>query len=249
MELKAVIIDDETSSRNALRQKLATNCPEVIIVGECENGEDGIVLIEEKKPDILFLDIEMPRMNGFVMLQHLTHRDFEIIFTTAYDQYAIKAIRFSAIDYLMKPIEVEELKSAVEKATQKRRHSLPDKRIENLLYNLAEEKETHARIAIPSLEGILFINISEIIYLEAESNYTIIHTTENKKITVSKTLKDFEELLPSSMYIRIHHSFIINKKLIQRYVKGEGGQVVMSNGAILHVSRRKKEEFIRAIGH
>jgi len=182
------------------------------------------------------------------MLQKLSNRNFELIFTTAYDHYAIKAIRFSALDYLVKPIEVEELKSAVERAIQKRSQHLPNNRIENLLYNIAEEKEIKARIAIPSVEGLLFVNLVEIIYLEAESNYTFIFLQNDKKITVSKTLKEFEELLPSSVFIRIHHSYIVNKKYIQRYIKGEGGQVVMTNGKILDVSRRKKEEFMKAIG-
>jgi len=247
-KMKAIIIDDEPSSRNALRQKLSVYCSEVNIIAECENGEQGIAAIEEKNPDIVFLDVEMPRMNGFVMLQKLGNRNFELIFTTAYDHYAIKAIRFSALDYLVKPIEVEELKSAVERAGQKRLLHLPNNRIENLLYNIAEEKEILARLAIPSAEGLLFINVGDIIYLEAESNYTFIFLQNDKKITVSKTLKDFEELLPSSFFIRVHHSYIINKKYIQKYLKGEGGQVVMSNGKILDVSRRKKEEFMKAIG-
>lgn len=246
--LKAIIIDDESSSRNALRQKLSQHCGDINIINECENGEMGIAAIEELKPDIVFLDVEMPRMNGFVMLQNLKNRDFEIIFTTAYDHYAIKAIRFSALDYLVKPIEVSELRSAVERAKEKRLKNLPDKRIENLLFNIAEEKEIQSRIAIPSLEGLLFINVSDILYLEAESNYTYIFLKNGKKITVSKTLKDFEELLPSSIFIRIHHSYIINKKCIQKYIRGEGGQVVMENGKILDVSRRKKEEFMKLIG-
>jgi len=248
-KLKAIIIDDEASSRNALRRKLTTYCEDVAIIGECDNGEKGILIIEDMKPDIVFLDIEMPRMNGFVMLQKLDNRNFELIFTTAYDHYAIKAIRFSALDYLVKPIEVQELKSAVDRARQKRFRHLPNNRIENLLYNIAEEKEIHARLAIPSAEGLLFVNVGDIVYLEAESNYTFIFLLNDKKITVSKTLKDFEELLPSSIFIRIHHSYIINKNHIQKYMKGEGGQVVMTNGKILDVSRRKKEEFMKSIGY
>ena len=248
-KLKAIIIDDEASSRNTLRQKINLNCPQISIIAECENAEQGIISIEENNPDIVFLDVEMPRMNGFAMLQNLNKKDFELIFTTAYDYYAIKAIRFSALDYLVKPIEVDDLRSAVERAEKKRIHQTTDNRIENLLYNISEEKELNARIAIPSMEGLIFISISDIIYLEAESNYTLIYLQTNKKITVSKTLKEFEDLLPGSLFIRIHHSYMINKKFIQRYIRGEGGQVVMSNGKILDVSRRKKEEFMKAIGY
>ena len=236
------------NSRNSLRQKIMNHCPGIDIIAECEDGEEGILAIEENKPDIVFLDVEMPRMNGFVLLQRLSNRDFEVIFTTAYDHYAIRAIRFSALDYLVKPIEVEELKSALERARQKRQQHVPDQRIDNLLHNLLEEQASNSRIAIPSMEGLQLINISDTIYLEAESNYTIFFMKENNKITVSKTLKDFEELLPQAIFIRIHHSYIINKKSIRKYIRGEGGQVVMTNGRTLDVARRKKEEFLKAIG-
>jgi two-component system LytT family response regulator len=242
------LIDDESNSRNSLRQKLISYCPEVNIIAEAENGEEGIKAIELRKPDIVFLDVEMPRMNGFAMLQQLQHRNFELIFTTAYDHYAIRAIRFSALDYLVKPIEVDTLKEAVERAREKKQINSPNQRIETLLYNLLDEKNVHTRIAIPSMEGLQFVEIADIIYLEAESNYTFINLQPTARITVSKTLKDFEELLPAGIFIRIHHSFIINKNHIRKYLKGEGGQVLMSNGKMLDVARRKKEEFMKAIG-
>ena len=147
--LTAIIIDDESSGRNALRQKLTTHCAAVTIVAECENGEEGIKNIEEKKPDIVFLDVEMPRMNGFTMLQQLHNRNFELIFITAYDHYAIKAIKFSALDYLVKPVEVEDLKTAVEKAIQKRKHSSGNERIDLLLQNLMNKKKKNIS-ALPS---------------------------------------------------------------------------------------------------
>jgi len=248
-KLKAIIIDDESRSRQSLTQKIVMNCEDVEIIAECENGEQGIVAIEEKKPDIIFLDVEMPRMNGFTMLQQLSNRDFELIFTTAYDHYAIRAIKFSALDYLVKPVEVEELKEAIERVKQKRKKDTTNERLETLLYNLMNEKNQSNRIAISSIEGLQFVEINDIIYLEAESNYTIIYISSAEKITVSKTLKDFEELLPHAVFIRIHHSWIINKKHVQKYLKGEGGQVIMSNGKTLDVARRKKDEFMKAIGH
>jgi two-component system LytT family response regulator len=247
-QLTAILIDDESNSRNSLRQKLISYCPDVNIIAEAENGEEGIKSIEQHKPDIVFLDVEMPRMNGFAMLQQLQHRNFELIFTTAYDHYAIRAIRFSALDYLVKPIEVDTLKEAVERAREKKQTNSPNPRIETLLYNLLDEKNIHARIAIPSMEGLQFLEIADIIYLEAESNYTFINLQATPRVTVSKTLKDFEELLPAAIFIRIHHSFIINKNHIRKYLKGEGGQVLMSNGKMLDVARRKKEEFMKAIG-
>lgn len=247
--LTAIIIDDETSSRNTLRQKLHNHCPEVTIIAECENAEEGIENIEQKKPDIVFLDVEMPRMNGFTMLQHLKNKNFEVIFITAYDHYAIKAIKISALDYLVKPVEVEDLKTAVEKAIQKRKQSPGNNRVELLLQNILDEKKEHQRIAISSMEGLQFVVTDDIIYMEANSNYTIFFLTGNRKITATKTLKDFEELLPASIFIRIHHSYLINKNGVEKYIKGDGGQVLMKNGVTLDVARRKKEEFMKAVGY
>jgi two-component system, LytTR family, response regulator len=246
--LTAIIIDDETSSRSSLRQKLTKYCTGITIISECENGEEGVKTIEEKKPDIVFLDVEMPRMNGFTMLQQLTNKNFEVVFITAYDHYAIQAIKFSALDYLVKPVEIADLKAAVEKAVQKRKISVQNERLEMLLQNLMNDKKELQRIAIPSLDGFQFVETENIIYLEANSNYTCFYLINNAKITVAKTLKDFEELLPASVFIRIHHSYIINKNLVEKYINGKGGQVVMKNGAVLDVARRKKDEFMKAIG-
>ncbi|MEJ7587344.1 MAG: LytTR family DNA-binding domain-containing protein [Ferruginibacter sp.] len=247
--LTAIIIDDEPNSRNALRQKLHNHCPTVEVIAECENGEEGIISIEKNKPDIVFLDVEMPRMNGFTMLHQLKTRNFEIIFITAYDHYAITAIKFSALDYLVKPVEVGDLKTAVEKAAQIKSLAQGNTRIDLLLQNLLEEKTAHQRIVISSMEGLQFVATNEIIYLEASSNYTSFFLSGNRKITATKTLKDFEDLLPSTVFIRIHHSYLINKNCVEKYIKGEGGQVLMTNGVTLDVARRKKEEFIKAIGH
>ena len=245
----AIIIDDETSSRNSLRQKLTNHCTEIQIIGECENGEAGIKMLTNKKPDIVFLDVEMPRMNGFTMLQQLPQKNFEVIFITAYDHYAIKAIKFSALDYLVKPVAIEDLKTAIEKAAQKRKQSQGNERLELLLENLMTYNKELQRIAIPSMEGLQFVETGHIIYLEANSNYTCFYLVNSIKITVAKTLKDFEELLPTSIFMRIHHSYIINKNLVKKYIKGEGGQVVMCNDTVLDVARRKKEEFMRVMGH
>jgi len=247
--LTAIIIDDETSSRNSLKQKLTNHCQDINIIGECENGEAGIKMLTSKKPDIVFLDVEMPRMNGFSMLQQLHNKNFEVIFVTAYDHYAIKAIKFSALDYLVKPVAIEDLKLALDKASQKRQQADGNKRLELLLQNLLTEKSELQRIAIPSMEGLQFVETGHIIYLEANSNYTCFYLTNGTKLTVAKTLKDFEELLPSSIFMRIHHSYIINKNLVKKYIRGEGGQVMMINDTVLDVARRKKEEFMRVMGH
>ena len=245
--LKAVLIDDDISNLSALSEKLNKHCPQVNIISICENAADGIHAIDSLHPDLVFLDVEMPVMNGFVMLQKLSYKDFELIFVTAYDHYAIKAIRFSALDYLVKPVDIDDLKLAVAKAENNKIKHTPGLQIEHLLECL--QKKTPRRIPIPTPEGLQFINLEDIVYLEASNNYTYIFLTPVQKFLVSRTLKDFEELLPSENFIRIHHSHIINKFFIEKYIRGEGGQVVMRNGTVLDVSKRKKTDFLQAIGH
>jgi two-component system LytT family response regulator len=245
--LKTIIIDDEKNSRDVLLNKITHLCPELQVVSLCENGEEGIVEIESRQPDVVFLDVEMPRMNGFTMLQQLTNRNFELIFTTAYDHYAVQALRFSALDYLIKPIMTEELTNAVKRAIEKRQTHTSNQRLENLLYNFMREKNFGQRIAIPLLDGLQFIEQDEILYLEAKSNYTEITLSNGTRIMVSRTLKEFEEMLPSAIFLRIHHSWLINKFHVKKYIKGDGGQVVMRNDRVMDVARRKKEEFLRSI--
>ena len=244
--LKAILIDDDQSNLNVLNERIAKHCPQVEVVALCDNAIDGKKAIEEQQPDIVFLDIEMPVMNGFVMLQQLTFRNFALIFVTAYDHYAIKAIRYSAIDYLVKPVDIEELKAAVEKAAENRKNLSGQSQLELLLDNI-HKKQTR-RISIPTAEGLQFINIDDIVYLEASDNYSIIYLNSKQKFIVSRTLKDFEELLPAETFVRIHHSSIINKNYVEKYIRGDGGQVVMRNGNVLDVSKRKKSEFLQAIG-
>jgi two-component system, LytTR family, response regulator len=243
--LKAILVDDEESSLSSLKEKLITYCPQVQIIALCSNAAKGIEAIDNLHPDIVFLDIEMPVMNGFVMLQQLTRKNFELVFTTAYDHYAIKAIRYSALDYLVKP---EDLKAAVQRAEEKRAHSYPNPQIELLVEQLVTRKNSPSRIAIPTTEGLQFVRLEDIIYLEASVNYTHFFCTNAVKYLVSRTLKDFEDMLPAEIFLRIHNSYIINKNFAEKYIRGEGGQVVLSNGAVLDVSKRKKSEFLKAIG-
>jgi len=243
--LKAVLIDDDESNLSSLSEKLTRHCPQVAIIAKCDNALDGIKAIETLMPDVVFLDIEMPVMNGFVMLQEIAHKNFELVFVTAYDHYAIKAIRFSALDYLVKPVEIGELKQAVSNAEVNRNRLSSHTQIELLLEHL--QRKTPQRITIPTSDGLQIINLDDIIYLEASNNYTNIFLTI-KKYLVSRTLKDYEDLLPADKFLRIHQSFIINKTFVERYIRGEGGQVVMRNGDTLDVSKRKKSEFLHAIG-
>jgi two-component system, LytTR family, response regulator len=245
--MKAILVDDDTSNLNSLIEKLKRYCTQVEVIATCENAAEGINAINSLQPDIVFLDIEMPVMNGFVMLQQLTFKDFELIFVTAYDHYAINAIRYSALDYLVKPVEIEELVAAVSKAELNRSNKSAKERLDLLLEQF--NKKHPKRITIPTLEGLQFINIKDIVYLEASNNYTNIHLQDKSHFLVSRTLKDFEEMLPSENFVRIHNSNIINKDYVEKYIRGEGGQVVMKNGNVLDVSKRKKMEFLQAIGH
>lgn len=244
----AIIIDDEQKGRMALKQKLCDYCPQVKVLAEAADGYEGISIIEKHKPDIVFLDIEMPRLNGFDMLKQLKKINFQIIFTTAYDQYAIKAIKFSAFDYLLKPVDIEELKLACSKMGDMHIQAETSKKLEALEQNMHAQNPFN-KLAIPTLEGLLFFNIADIIQLEAHSNYTVIHFTNHPKLTASRTLKDFEELLPASIFFRTHHSHLINLNYVKKYVKGDGGQIELQNGNFVDVSRRKKEEFLQAIGY
>ncbi|MDQ6761430.1 MAG: LytTR family DNA-binding domain-containing protein [Bacteroidota bacterium] len=244
--LTAIIIDDEAKGRIALKQKLLDYCEEIQLAGEAENGLEGIKLIEKIQPDIVFLDIEMPRMDGFEMLHRLPEKNFHIIFTTAYDQYAIKAIKYAAFDYLLKPIDIEELKLSISKIhSHQQIHT--GKKLELLDQNLL--KNNFNKIAISTLEGLLFFDIGDIIHLEANSNYTTLYFNNRPKLLASKTLKDFEELLPADIFFRTHHSHLINLNYIKRYIRGDGGQIELQNGNYVDVSRRKKEDFLKAIGH
>lgn len=255
MMYKAIIIDDESKGRLALKQKLADYCPEIQVVAEADNGPEGIFLIGFHKPRIIFLDIEMPRMNGFDMLNEMEDKNFHIIFTTAYDQYAIKAIRFAAFDYLLKPVDIAELKAAVEKFDAMEKAQLKStgeataRQVALLKENMLQPKKQLHKLAIPTIDGLFFYDINDVMQLEANSNYTNIYFVNKTKITASKTLKEFEEILPEDIFFRAHHSHIINLNYIKRYIKGDGGQIELQNGNFVDVSRRKKDEFLKIIGY
>jgi len=246
--LTAIIIDDEQKGRLALKQKLQDYCPEVQLAGEAANGEEGLILIEKTHPQIIFLDIEMPRMNGFEMLHNLKSKNFHLVFTTAYDQYAIKAIKYAAFDYLLKPVDIEELRSVIKRIMQQPVHTNTIHRLEVLEENF-HPRNSLSKIAIPTLEGLLFYNTSDIVHLEAQSNYTLLYFINHPKLVASRTLKEFEDILPPDIFFRTHHSHIINLNYIKRYIKGDGGQIEMQNGNYVDVARRKKDEFLKTIRH
>lgn len=238
--ITAIIVDDESYSCESLATLLERYCAHVKVVDICTSGEQALQSIEQHAPDLVFLDIEMPHMNGFEMLKRLKQITFQLIFTTSYDQYAIKAIRFSALDYLLKPIDREELQTAVQKAVQKLEQTLPQQ-LNILLQKLTGSTTATQKIALPTMEGLQMIPVDSIISCASDSNYTNIFLKQKKKITVSKTLKDIEEMLEDYSFLRVHHSFLINTNEIEKYVKGEGGYLTMSDGSTVDVSRSRKE--------
>jgi two-component system, LytTR family, response regulator len=245
--LKEIIIDDEENGRLALKRKLENYCPEVEIVAEASSAETGMDAVDQHNPDIVFLDVEMPKLTGFDMLERLTPFTFHVIFTTAHDQYAIEAIRSNAFDYLLKPVDIEELKRAVSKISRLRE----PKTTEPSGTQLPKPGVLKAfnRIAIPTMEGRLFLDTATILHIEAQNNYTIFHFTDQPRMTVSRTLKEIEDILPADQFFRVHHSHIINLNFIRKYVKGNGGYIELQDGKMVDVSRRKKDEFLKLIGY
>ena len=240
---KAVIIDDESKARNALKNLIAKHCSNIVVVAEADCVKAGIETINANFPDIVFLDVQMPDGTGFDLLEQLGDVDFKVIFASAYDKFAIQAFRFSAIDYLLKPVEPDMLIEACSKLTGDNRITEINKKLEVLLNN----RNSFEKIALPTLDGINFVNIKEIIRCESDNNYTNIFLTGGRKFIVSKTLKEFDEMLSPFNFFRIHKSHLINLNYLQKYNKGEGGYVIMEDGSELEVSRRRKDDFIRAL--
>src|SRR5436190_20391226 len=206
--IKAIIVDDEPYCCESLVTLLERYCPAVKVADICHSGEAALFSIREQPPQILFLDIEMPRMNGFEMLEKIPEIKFEIIFTTSYDQYAIKAIRFSALDYLLKPVDREELQRAVQKVVERLHHPLPQQ-LEILLQKLHHPASAIQKIALPTMEGLHMVPVNTIISCASDSNYTVLLLKNKQKLIVSRTLKEIEEMLEEYSFLRVHHSYIV----------------------------------------
>ena len=242
--IRTIIIDDEEDGREALRLAIEQFCPQVQLVALCGSPQEGLSKIQELDPDLVFLDVQMPKMSGFDLLEKLGQINFEVIFVTAFDKYAIKAIRFSALDYLLKPVDIDELVSAVERVNQRSTSAI---HYQSLFTNVKSPHEELTRLAIPSENEIFFENLQDIIYCQADGSYTVLHLVADKKITVSKTLKEFENILPDQKFCRIHHSTLVNMDHVVKYIRGEGGYVMVTGNQHLDVSRRKKESFMQLL--
>lgn len=245
--IKALIIDDEVKARNILKHYVENFISEITEVQQAESVDVALELLKTYKPDIVFLDVEMPHKNGFDFLTALPEINFDVIFTTAYNQYAIQAIRFSALDYLLKPVDPDELKAAVLRHIEKKEdHKEQEELYRNLVANIEKKDVKDFRIAVPSSEGVHFFTIDEILRLEAERSYTHIHLVNKRPFLASKTLRHFEEMLTDFNFIRTHKSHLVNPKHITR-VSNDKEFVLLTDGSKVEVSRRKKDEVFQQL--
>jgi two-component system LytT family response regulator len=247
--ITAVIIDDEKNNIDNLAALLQQYCPQVNIYATAMNADDGEKIILQHHPDIVFLDIQMPGRNGFDLLHALDNYSFEIIFITAHDQYGIQAVKFSAIDYLLKPINIKELKLAVQKAEQRSTQKKQNLQLENLIRLLEQkqEKQFH-RIALQSTKETRFIEIGKIIRCESSNNYTSFYLVDQEKIVTSKPIFEYEEMLSGYGFVRCHQSHLVNKAFIRSWIKEDGGYLLLEDNTQVPVSRNKREQLKEVLG-
>jgi two-component system LytT family response regulator len=243
--IRAILIDDEVHCLDTLNMLVSDFCPEVQVIEQCVSPKKGLEAINKNQPDLVFLDIEMPMMNGFELLEQFKEIPFSVIFTTSYDQYAIKAIRFSALDYLLKPVDPKELVTAVHKVQS---HKTPPSAEQfRMLMDQIQHKETgFTKIAVPTFDGFELIPVEQVIRCEADDNYTHVFLKTKNKVTACRTLKEMEEQLQDfSFFVRVHHSWIVNLNEVTKYVRGEGGYLIMSDNSTVNVSRSRKDALMK----
>lgn len=245
MKKSAIIVDDHASARKALTGLLHQFCPEITVAAEAGCIQDAIPLILDLRPDILFLDIEMPGGTGFDLLRNLTSYDFTLIITTAHHKYAIEAIRFCALDYLLKPVQAAELREAMQRAESSwNNHSVQI----NILQEKLDNRDTQKRIILPVKDGMKVFRYTDILRMESDSNYTYVFFTNEPSILIAKSLKHFDELLSPYGFFRAHQSHLINLSYVQRYISGRGGKIEMTNGDVVELARSRKKDFFRVLG-
>lgn len=246
--LRTLIIEDEPRNQKALHILLQQHCPHIEVVQVCNNAKEAITAVAQWAPDLVFLDIRMPGLSGFEFLDAFIEPPFEIIFVTAYEQYAVQALRCSAVDYLMKPVVAADLVRAVKKAGQRIDTRASKTSYQILLENHHAQNATHQKLVVPTREGLEFIAMAQVTKLKADRNYTHIYTVAGKETISTHHLKHYEKALPPGLFIRTHHSYIINLKHVKSYVRGEGGHVVLADGTTADVSKRRKKDFLEAFG-
>ena len=241
--IKTILVDDEANNLQFLQSLLKDNCPSLQVMETANSAADGLLMIQELQPQLVFMDVDMPGMTGFEVLKKLEPLSFEVIFVTAYNQYAMEAFEYNAVAYITKPIVTEKLIAAVEKAIIKIEEKKYTEHIFSLLENV-QQKNEHDKIALPTLQGLQFVKLSQICYVESSGNYSNFFLADNTKIMVSRQLGEYEKLLPSDNFVRIHDKHIINLTCIKEYIKGSGGEVILENGARLIVAARRKDELL-----
>ena len=243
--IKALLVDDQDFCLEMLKDLLDTHCSrQVRVLASCTTGKDALKQIPRLKPDVIFLDVEMPGMTGFEMLKKIQRREFDVVFTTSYDKYMVDAMRHSAVDYLMKPIQPDELKASVGRLVKRHHHSISGDQVQELFDNLRSRKNRFNKIALPTRDGLVFVAIDQILQCESDSNYTTIYLNNGETMLITKTLKDIEALIDSDEFFRIHHSHLVNLNHIKRYVKGAGGYVILADNSTVNVSRNRRDDFI-----
>ncbi|MEO8406353.1 MAG: LytTR family DNA-binding domain-containing protein [Chitinophagaceae bacterium] len=243
--MKAILVDDEPDGIRTLQKMLELNCPEVQVEATCSNAIMAKEKLEEIRPDVLFLDVRMPGKSGLDMLSEIDDINFEVIFVTAHNEYMLQALQFSAVDYLMKPVDEDRLIEAVQRVTKRLKQEKTGGQAEALLHNINKAGfPLEMRLCLPTQKGFTIVKLEEIVYCEAQRSYTIFRLTNGKSIMISKPLFDYERLLTDTIFLRVHKSFLINLLHVKEYKRGEGGTVIMSNAMEIEVSRRKKEQFL-----
>jgi two-component system LytT family response regulator len=245
--IKVVLIDDEKNALEMLEWQLHNYCPQVEIACICNTADKGIAAIRQHQPRLIFLDIEMPKKNGFEVLQQFPDPQFDVIFTTAYNQFALKAFRFAALDYLLKPIDADDLVAAVNRFEKKVLSNNFKQQLEILVQQFKQPGALPDKVSFSTQQAIHFVKPETILYCESDSNYTSLHFVDKTKMVISKTLKEVEEMLLHYHFLRVHNSFIINTREVSRYIKADGGAIEMSNGAQIPISRQKKDEVMHLL--
>jgi len=246
--MNAIIVDDELSNIENLRALVSKHCPNVNIVGKATDIVEGALLMRSLEPDLLFLDIQIGSDMGFDLLELLHYRDFEVIFITAYDNYGIQAIKFAALDYILKPIVVEELLAAVAKAEIKLKSKRKNQQLDFLLQHLQKSKQLNPKIALPQQQEIRYIEVSDIVHCKADNTYTNFHMVNGEKILISNSLKEYSDLLQPYGFIRSHQSHLINPKYIRSWLKEDGGILLLTTGEKIPVSRPNRERIKYSLG-
>ncbi|MFD2874268.1 LytR/AlgR family response regulator transcription factor [Mucilaginibacter ximonensis] len=249
MSIKAIIVDDEANNIENLQLIIKAYCPEVDVIATAQNADEGLTMIQRYQPDLLFLDIQMPQRSGFDLLAAIPQIDFEIIFITAYDKYGIRAIKFSALDYLLKPINIDEFKAAVLKARKKiesKKHNLS---IENLLHYIKAGNTAIPKIALPTLKEIMYVKVTDIVRCEASNSYTLFYLQNGEQVLVCKTLREFADLLKPYNFIRSHQSHLVNINFIKSYLSEDGGTLLLINAQKVPISRQNRETVKSALNN